>query len=638
MSNAGNGGRSALAGYLYQIVGALGMKAEAHCPDAPRGSDELDALLTLVGNGDLHHEYLDQDAVIQKLGIESSDEYVLVQFKYSRQVPPPTIGPMELKEIINRLIKSANSASNAGQNVTGYALVTNRRLGDKANDLRQSVESEDLHPPLTRKEQVDVLQQLRIVTELSLTKWDSALKNYAQKLGSLEREVKEGIDKLIVSLVRQTVDQSSALVTEANLIEAFTGCQDARFLTPESIVKHSKSHVEKFPVGLPTAPVRRKILDEIAQATSERALVILSGLGGCGKTVTLWQWASELTTSSPPGTGAYTTIELASDISCSWIAETICEWRNLPRSSPCYSEQTERALKRLREANPDLTPPVIHLGLDGLDEEIGSVEQEHIVKETLRWFWNEDQAPHWDRAPCATLVVTCRNPKDLVNKWLKLDQSGFPYSGELPKAVEINEFSSQELAKAAQQTGIPEIYDRIKRALQSINDELLAPSTIENEPALFGAPHPFRNVVDEQVLEAIKHPAMWRALLQLDEKSRLQVLDGAPQAVRNLAKVFINRFCKKVLDRGQASRLGGDELLDVLHKIALCCQANKQVQQSKNDDWIDPACETDLVIRTEARGLYSEAISGGIIIEDDLKHWRWRHDLVRDYLAEVEIG
>jgi hypothetical protein len=433
MSNIRDGGVSALAGYLYQIVGVLGMKAWAHCSDASSDSEKLDALLTLTRTAGLHHEHFDQDAVIWQLGIESDDECVFVQFKFSRQTPPPTISPGELLDIVNGLDKSSQRASELGCNVTGYALVTNRQLGDQAEELRQAAKKGVSHPRLKSNEQSTILNQLRIITELHLSEWDVVLRRFGREFGATEQEVEDGINKLIGYVFSQTVKQNGVLVTEANLIEAFTGCQDARPLIPESVVEHSARSINDFPINLPMAPVRRQLLNEITEATSKRALVVLHGLGGCGKPVALCQWAQELTAVSPPGAGAFTTIGLASDAVRFWIAEVICEWGNIFQNPSRRSEQPEHALERLRLANPDLALPIIHLGLDGLDEAIGNADQVNIVKEILRWFWEEDKRLQQElRPPRATLVLTCRDARDLEQKWLRLDVSGYGYRGEPP--------------------------------------------------------------------------------------------------------------------------------------------------------------------------------------------------------------
>lgn len=101
-----DGGLTALAGYLYQTVGVLGMQAKAYRLENLIGSNDLEALLMLIQQGELLYEYLDQDAAITRrsLGIDPQAEIVLVQFKFSRQTPPAKIGKQELFTILFRFL------------------------------------------------------------------------------------------------------------------------------------------------------------------------------------------------------------------------------------------------------------------------------------------------------------------------------------------------------------------------------------------------------------------------------------------------------------------------------------------------------------------------------------------------------
>ena len=639
MSNTRNGGRSALAGYLYQIVGVLGMKAWAHCSNASSDSEELEALLKLVRNGELRHEHLGQDAALQQLGIDSDDECALVQFKFSRQIPPKTIGPADLLEIIDRLNKSAAQARNLGLNVTGYVLVTNRALGEQAQELKEAVDREERPTSLRSTDQHRILQQLRVVTPLPLSKWEEALRCFARQFGAEETEIESGINGLIGDLVRQTAEADDASITKDDLTRAFTECQDTRPITLESVAELSTPKLEHFfeRLGLQGEPVRRGLLDEIERATSQRALVVLHGLGGCGKTVALWQWAQEMSAGSHSHARASTAISAASHTPSLWITKTICEWANLPANHRRCSEEAKRALARLRTANPNTLPPIMCLGLDGLDEGIGTADQEHIVREILCWFWEEDQASRrGGRPPLATLLVTCRAAQEILQKWLRLDLSGFGYRGEGPKEVEIVDFSPEELLRAAR-VGLPALCGRIEEALRSIAGDRPESQTTDQEPLFLGTTGPYTSGADEQILEVLMHPAMWRALLELEPDVQSRVLDGEPQALQQLAAVFIRRFCDKVLGRGRPAGLRQNALFDVLCTIARHCRDNGQVRQSMSD-WCDPACSTSTVNRQEARTLYSEAVSGGVVLEDDPRHWRWRHTLVWSYLAAIDMS
>lgn len=622
MPSTHDGGRSALAGYLYQIAGAPGWVAGAHSLSGRSSdSEELTAILELVVDaGQLSIEAYGQDAAVRltQLGLEATDRYVLAQFKFSRKADLSTIGPKELTKIIRQLELAAERVQRLGGCVTGYALITNRRLGPQARPQHEAMQP-----------------ALRIV-KMRAYEWEGDLKRFAQRFRTVDQEIEGGIDKLIGSLFRRSAEGQDATVTVADLKEAFTGYSGSQPLTSEAVAKHVVHGIENSPVNPRVKTLRRQVLDEISRAASQRALVVLSGKGGCGKTVALWQWAQDLST----GTGPLTAIQLAKAMPRHWVAEEISGWADLPATSGRRAEQPERALKRLRVANPDLSPPILHLGLDGLDEEITTSEREDAISGILVWFWKQDMEAIRAEPPLATIVVTCRNTGDLVSKWLDLEVSGFPYSGEPPRSVDVPDFALEELYQAARLTDQPEVYDRIGRALQLLgNDGPGSPlqaseSHVWEFPLTFPVAFAPAPGVDERVLEALKHPAMWGTLLRLVANDRLQVLDGEPEAIKKLVGLFVERFCKKVLHRGQAGGLRQDKLVYVLCQIARHCTDTKRTWLSQGD-WVGPACHTNLVTDFRARGLYQEALSGGLVIQKDASQWGWRHNIVLEYLAKA---
>lgn len=294
-----DGGQTALAGYLYQIVGALGMVARANCPNE---EEELQALLTLVREGELLHEYLDQDAVLRTLGIDGRDECVFVQFKFSRQAKPPTIGPQELIEIVKQLILSERKAKQLDQVVTGYALITNRKIGSQSakiieaatkneqHEQIKTIRKTDRYTTITIDEQRRVLQHLRLITKLPLFKWQENLAQFARRYGCEPPEIERGVERLIGTLIQQTANHGFCEVVEADLIEALVGYRQATPLISPYFMEYTTRRLNDFSeqrLNLRSQPVRRELLDEISKATFERALVILYGRGGCGKTVAL---------------------------------------------------------------------------------------------------------------------------------------------------------------------------------------------------------------------------------------------------------------------------------------------------------------------------------------------------------------
>lgn len=635
MSNIANGGVWALAGYLYQIVGTLSITARTF--DSTTSSvdelDDIDVLFNLLDVGEAleaHPERYEQDAILRNQ-FDKTDKCVIVQFKYS--VSSRKINKPELVEILDKLDKSAKEARSKGQDVTACVLITNREFtarGGAAKGYWKAQEGQELGYKLRR-------------VCVTLEDWIERLRRFGRTYGVFDHEMEHGIRELVGGVVCSVGGQHlSASIIKEDLIEAFTRSRQARPLTPKHVSKHSSRQLNDFSegLGLEGQPVRRELLDEIRRAIVERALVVLHGRGGCGKTVALWQWVQELVSLSI-SSKAFATVNVANDIRRSWVTELVCNWGELPVDSFRRSEPIERTLERLRIANPDLPPPILYLGLDGLDEEIKQADQVHTVQEVLQWFWNEDnEVRHGFRQqPRATLVVTCRDEEDLVKEWLRLEISGFPYRGERPLGIEVGNFSWQELKDAANDNLPKDLSDRIEGTIQLVihggSSDLL---TNTYEPLPFGTKVSFPSpLVDEDVLEVLRHPAMWRSFLEFKPVSQLRILDGKPELAGELAEIFVKRFGVKLTSRGQAFKFTEEDLLHVLHSIAAASRDNKRIRQSRSD-WVDWACGTDFRVEPrEARGLYDEALSGGLITEDDSGSWRWRHELVWEYLAEIEL-
>jgi hypothetical protein len=128
-----DGGLSALGGFLYQTVGALGLKAGSFQDIQDTGAPELETLLGFAKTGQVSYEQFDQDTTIKHvLHGEKLHGYILVQFKYSTLLPPRDIEPAELQKIYSRLQASKVKAEGLGYMTTGYSLLTNRALSKKS--------------------------------------------------------------------------------------------------------------------------------------------------------------------------------------------------------------------------------------------------------------------------------------------------------------------------------------------------------------------------------------------------------------------------------------------------------------------------------------------------------------------------
>lgn len=618
MSNESDGGKWALVGFLYQFVGMLSITAHAYGPITISSRDEpneLEALLTLLGVGEglrAHHERFEQDAVFTR-----DDECVLVQFKYS--TVGRKIGKREIGEIIGKLDEAAHQAASQGLDVTACVLITNRQLTSRGGRAaKQFLEAEQ-----DRGRDYELRY-----SRSSMENLVRVLQKFGRDYGLFDQEIETSIDRVIGRVFRETVEPLGASVSRDELVESFVSYHEARPLTVTCVAELAYEELDQFGEAIridqwDNAPIRRHILDDVIQAVNERALVGLYGNGGSGKSVVIWQllrWMLEQASGC-------CMIASARGLPGSWITDTVHRWRNLPPGRR-PDDNRERAIERLLVANSDLHRQILWLALDGLDEGVEFDQRSHI-QELVEWFWSRDrECQRSGNPPSATLIVSCRRREDLEGCWLNLP---YDYPGERPPNIRIGDFSTAEVEEAARRT-FPELHQR----LLSITEAPFLDSIHSSLPSRHAFPYPQSGFVDEQALQVLKHPVMWRALLRLEEPVRTDFIEGESQAAYRLASEFIQWFHWKLGFRSRELRnLSENTLIDILGAIAR--HSNTPAPNSRDENWIEPACRVHQyqINRREAIVLYKEANSAGLITLDARHLWRWRHLIVRDYLASI---
>jgi hypothetical protein len=198
-----------------------------------------------------------------------------------------------------------------------------------------------------------------------------------------------------------------------------------------------------------------------------------------------------------------------------------------------------------------------------------------------------------------------------------------------PEVISVGDFSDEELMEAARMHSA-DVFWRIEKALE--------PGVLRRTQS-FGLSEDASLPVgvaaaDEEIVESLKHPVMWGALLELEGSVQASALQGDPQAVRELSRVFVSRFCRKALQRGRTAGLDQLKLETVVRAVAVQ-SANNGRERQLYMDWIEAAHGTGFVNHFEAKTLYAEAMSAGLILEDDPQHWRWRHSWVPSCLAAI---
>jgi hypothetical protein len=250
------------------------------------------------------------------------------------------------------------------------------------------------------------------------------------------------------------------------------------------------------------------------------------------------------------------------------------------------------------------------IDVDGLDE---APEQVSRLRELINHCWARGSR----NASPASVVVTCRSDtgsrtkEDLISRWLDtpepdlVDGVGF---------VEFDDFVAHELVDAARLlNGAPE--QRIIRAAS---------------PIAAGAPDQYPPV-SEDILRSLRHPVVWGRYASLPESDRTGVLDREAVCLKRLAEQLHGRFLRRCLAR---KRWRDDLMLE--RALPAIAQASSDRRAYVPEAW-DGACEMYLD-RTEARNLYTESLSYGIVERDAGRSWRWGHPFLVAYLATLAGG
>jgi hypothetical protein len=248
------------------------------------------------------------------------------------------------------------------------------------------------------------------------------------------------------------------------------------------------------------------------------------------------------------------------------------------------------------------------LGLDAVDEAFREGDR-NALRSLLMWFWQQEG--HRRQQPRATLIVTCRDSKELAARWLNI-ASPYEYEPKPFREVEvvINEFSASELVSAAT-LHVPALAARFEQTYRAreVSPSVLASDqsyrSFEAQLATFLAPEmevsrvlvpesPSLQAVDTAIFEALRHPTLWHCLLKIDDQMQSRVLDGEEEALAHLATRFLSWFCQKACARGKRTQTG--DMMEVLKVIAHHCDPH-QSPRFRKKDWTTHASKTPYMNR-----------------------------------------
>ena len=140
-----DGGQIALIGFLYQMLGALVLRAWSEHVDPVKGDDFV-ALLSIIREGEVQHETSDIDVLISRLGLNQPDAYVLLQFKYSQNPEEYPVTPGDLADICQSFLRSTQHWTYQQRSITSYRVITNRQPSPTLLPVLQRPEGMRAHP------------------------------------------------------------------------------------------------------------------------------------------------------------------------------------------------------------------------------------------------------------------------------------------------------------------------------------------------------------------------------------------------------------------------------------------------------------------------------------------------------------
>ncbi|MFL5701532.1 MAG: NACHT domain-containing protein [Ktedonobacteraceae bacterium] len=363
---------------------------------------------------------------------------------------------------------SAEQALLHGHQVTGYSLLTNRPLNDAAWQLAKS-------SPVP----------FYVASSLPERYWEERLRRFARCFSCTDTEVADGIRRGIGDLLQRVTHRryfGEPVITREMLIEAFTGSPATHALTPDIVAEKSRQQLNRlfrqpFHLGQLPFVLRPSIQKQLSDLVEQHAFIVLSGTGGNGKTTALWQWIEDcLTSRLPQQRGIYYHLDSADKVQRDFLAVRFCRWARVPTTHHWMilniPEQIIDRLEIARNASTKLPlehPLIFVLALDAVDEAFQQPDKD-ALKELLMWFW--EQETQLNVRPRATLIITCRETKELARNWLRIIS---PHEKE-PKPfrdieVEVKEFSPDELVAAARQC-LPTVADRFEKARQALETVL----------------------------------------------------------------------------------------------------------------------------------------------------------------------
>ena len=647
------GGVRALWGFYYQIIASIDQVILDIYPDINTSNSETNNNFILriesSNNQSYYPELLGQDLLI-----DSGNHKILTQFKYSTDTDKYPIQPNDLKNILLSFLFSMNAAPGRGikqDTLTGYLLITNRPMDQGSKSILDAVKKCRRDNSIPENSVNHLILDTAVMSEYQImyngvsttlgdiaSKWTGADEQRRSILSVLSRfYVNENAD--ITSFEKHFIDLSNSYgifpiemdnaihiltskvlqhslgstipLSKQDFIKALTGSPIGEQLTLNTIGPYSKTSLDNW--------VRDQISDsdylinrgctKIEDILAEKKIVLISGPGGCGKTVNMIHFLKSISESASECNqlrGFPLAINARSLFDDNWIGNEIGRWVN-------RSFSTQDILKRLRLANPDINI-MLYLAIDGLDERKPSQAIMDRILTLVKDPTNTD----------VRLLVTCRTSEVNNIKNTYFDENATASNIETSSVHEVyfSNFDENELSEAVRKALGDEYVNRF--AGMKPGDNTLPGRLSEQK------------MIDKAIEESLAHPRMLGAWTTFRDQK--EIIDGALEGEKDklmiIAREFLRQFFSKYRQCQETSRnFDLDEHAKVFATIARNTYCRNERLDYKQH-WKVCINHSDIPSNTSIRNLFNEANSGGlIIVEGTQEEWRWRHSYVTDSLV-----
>lgn len=619
-------GRYAIAGFLYQSLGAAALKAMIH--EAPPKEGGFEVLLSAVKGGKLNYELFGQDVVLEgKQESGRKQRRIFVQFKYSLFPHKNSIGPAELTDIVDAFRKSRKFANGQKELKSNFVLVSNRGLSPGSKAMRKAAcegnQCKYLGGPNRKTHNRNVLKQLEMVLATGAD-LENSVDDFAAEFGVLSHEMEEKLEAIVGGLQRLSGGKQE--IDQTWLVKRLTGSVRASEIGLNSLAEPICRGVRRFSTksSVPEDLIRRDWQDRLADAVFAHPVVVLFGAGGRGKTVGICNQLVEWTSDDSPQ--RHIAASLAAELPQQWISDLVCRWRGNAAALRDSNDLT--AVERLQRPAATARNPTLVLVVDGLDEiRHASADLTGRARDVIDFAMSTLDVTDGIPSFAVSVIISCRHETELTRVWRGLDDPGVSSYVEV---INVSDFSPNELAQVALDSQPEDIYSSIVNSLRARDSSSPDGSRIRVDEQSGGMAD---QSVNPEILEALLHPSLWGCFARMNEQERLDALKGRAPALAVWTNEYIQRFIKKLHQR--RPDLIGVEIATLLSRIAENVDADSS-QAARYPDWETPACEGHDVQPSEASAIFREARSFGLVRQDDDSTWRWAHRFIHSQLKTAQ--